>query len=285
MPREKQPALLFYHRDYLADPAVNSVSFAAQGLWVKMLCLMAASDRFGYLTVSGKPIDVPTLARLCGGDVTEVSRLIDELESAEVFSKDRRNIIYSRRMVRDAERALNKSLRNARHYTKSKKINNYSDAHSDTESDGIKTLIQTPIQTDIHIISNHIKDNPPHPPPAGGAEKSKQATREFRDGRWRRPKPQPPPIPTVGPCSRCGTEGDPQENPVRRVGENEFNMPRTLSGVIACYNCIHAEKAKTDCSPIAGEQEGDACLGSSRTQIVDHRASNGPSAHIDGRGN
>jgi len=98
----KLPAMMFYPGDWLKDPAVRSVSLAARGLWIDMLCLMHESPRRGYLQhVSGKPVTAEQLARMTGCSTDEVSRLLQELEDAGVFSCTEHGVIYSRRMVRD----------------------------------------------------------------------------------------------------------------------------------------------------------------------------------------
>jgi hypothetical protein len=100
----KLPAIQFYTGDWMKDPGVRSVSYAARGLWFDMLCIMAESTPRGYLSLNATPIEPELLARMTGGTAAEVSRLLTELESAGVFSRDRTLCIYSRRMVRDEEK-------------------------------------------------------------------------------------------------------------------------------------------------------------------------------------
>jgi uncharacterized phage protein (TIGR02220 family) len=98
----KLPAMQFFTSDWLSDSGVRSVSYAARGLWMDMLCLMSENDPRGFLKLNGKPVSADQLARMTGGQPDEVSRLLTELETAGVFSTDR-GIIYSRRIVRDEE--------------------------------------------------------------------------------------------------------------------------------------------------------------------------------------
>jgi len=100
----KMPAFQFYPGDWLKDPAVRSVSLAARGLWIDMLCLMHESPRRGYLQhANGKPVTAEQLARMTGCSTDEVSRLLQELDDAGVFSCTEHGVIYSRRMVRDEQ--------------------------------------------------------------------------------------------------------------------------------------------------------------------------------------
>lgn len=100
-----RPWLKFYPSDWQADPKLRKCSFAARGLWMEMLCIMQKAEPVGFLVTSGEPVDMKFLATLSGGVEKEVARLAAELEAAGVFSRDSRGVIFSRRMVRDEDRA------------------------------------------------------------------------------------------------------------------------------------------------------------------------------------
>ena len=53
----------FFWQDWAADPALRMCSFAAQGLWMRVLCLAAEADPIGYVVVNGKPLDFSAIAR------------------------------------------------------------------------------------------------------------------------------------------------------------------------------------------------------------------------------
>lgn len=104
----KRPSFQFYPKDWLADPSLRSLSYAARGLWWDMLCLMFESEKKGYLQIKGVPVTPEQLARMTGGAEggeggvsDEVARLLAELEAVNVFSRTAGGVIYSRRMVRD----------------------------------------------------------------------------------------------------------------------------------------------------------------------------------------
>lgn len=102
----KRPSFQFYPSDWRDDAGLRLCSIAARGLWVEMMCIMHACERYGHLEVGGKSASSRDLARLTGEDIKTVNRLIAELEANKVFSRDSAGIIYSRRMVRDeVERA------------------------------------------------------------------------------------------------------------------------------------------------------------------------------------
>jgi hypothetical protein len=106
--------------DWENDPALRLCSLAAQGLWMRLLCLAASSRVYGQVLVAGKPPTVADIARIVGGRPDQVRRLLDELEAHQVFARVpldsqvtvkspslvspdpvQNSIIVSRRMVAD----------------------------------------------------------------------------------------------------------------------------------------------------------------------------------------
>jgi hypothetical protein len=97
----KRPAFQFYPKDWRDETSLRLCSMAARGLWIELMCLMHASDNYGYLEVAGQPISDAQIARLVGEPVKSVSAWIAELSQHNVCSYDERGIMFSRRMVRD----------------------------------------------------------------------------------------------------------------------------------------------------------------------------------------
>lgn len=95
----------FFWNDWENDPALKLCSLAAQGLWMRCLCICAKADPKGYLLAAGRPLGATDLARLTGAPETEVETLLSELSRNGVFSRDRTGRIYSRRLVRDEKKA------------------------------------------------------------------------------------------------------------------------------------------------------------------------------------
>jgi hypothetical protein len=95
----------FYWNDWQGDPALRLCSLAAQGLWMRMLCIAAEADPIGYVTIGSKPVGATDLAKIAGASEAEITYLVDELANYGVFSRDKHGRIYSRRMIRDARRA------------------------------------------------------------------------------------------------------------------------------------------------------------------------------------
>jgi hypothetical protein len=62
---------------------------------------------YGYVTIAGRAPTIEQIAKLIISTPEEVVKLIDELEKNEVFSRDKRKIIYSRRMVRSQKNRTN----------------------------------------------------------------------------------------------------------------------------------------------------------------------------------
>lgn len=95
------PWLKFYPSDWRSDPALRMCSIAARGLWMEMLCVMHENN--GELSVNGRGLTPRQLATLAG--CPDVEDLLSELEDAGVFSRRDDGTIFSRRMIRDAQKA------------------------------------------------------------------------------------------------------------------------------------------------------------------------------------
>lgn len=95
----------FFWADWESDPGLRLCSLAAQGLWMRMLCVCARHDPKGYLAINGNPLGVDAIARLAGVAETEAEILVAELDRNGVFSRSRSGCIYSRRMVKDEKRS------------------------------------------------------------------------------------------------------------------------------------------------------------------------------------
>jgi hypothetical protein len=95
----------FFWSDWESDQGLRLCSLAAQGLWMRMLCVCAKHEPKGYLAINGHPLTVDAIARLAGVTETEAGNLVAELDRNGVFSRNRSGCIYSRRMVRDEKRS------------------------------------------------------------------------------------------------------------------------------------------------------------------------------------
>jgi hypothetical protein len=101
MTAAKYPWFKFFPADWRADPALRMCGLAARGLWAECMCLMHEAEPYGHLIVNGHTVTETMLANLTGAGREQVTELLGELESAGVFSRTRKGVIYSRRMTRD----------------------------------------------------------------------------------------------------------------------------------------------------------------------------------------
>ena len=99
------PWMKFYPRDWRGDQALRAVSIGARGLWMEMLCIMHEASPYGHLVLGGHAVSDAVLARMSGLGADEFGTLFSELESAGVFSRTRKGVVYSRRMIKDRNRA------------------------------------------------------------------------------------------------------------------------------------------------------------------------------------
>jgi hypothetical protein len=100
------PSVTFYWNDYENDPCLRVCSLAAQGLWMRMLCLAAKADPVGHVKVGPKSCTAFDLARLVGESEETINGLLSELDRAGVYSLTRQGTIFSRRMTRQAKQDL-----------------------------------------------------------------------------------------------------------------------------------------------------------------------------------
>lgn len=101
----KSAASLWFWRDWESDVGLKVCSLAAQGLWMRMLCIAAQHDPIGYVSINCVGLDPEGIAKIVGVGVDDVRSLIGELSQNGVFSRDRNGTIYNRRMTRDAKKS------------------------------------------------------------------------------------------------------------------------------------------------------------------------------------
>lgn len=98
-----EPWSKFFWKDWESDPGLKLCGLAAQGLWMRLLCIAAASTIKGEVRIGRRPCLPADISRLVGTPVDEVERLLAELEGNDVFDRANDGAIVSRRMVRDAQ--------------------------------------------------------------------------------------------------------------------------------------------------------------------------------------
>jgi len=100
----KRPYMKFFPSDWRGDPRLRMCSLSARGLWIDMLSYMHEGEPRGHLTINGRVPKLDEIASLVGRPEREVEKAFGELARLQVFSLAN-GAIYSRRMVRDEEKA------------------------------------------------------------------------------------------------------------------------------------------------------------------------------------
>lgn len=95
-----KPWLKFYPGDWQSEVTLKRVSRAARSLWLDILCLIHQGGD-GRLQFNGDNPTERDLSAVLGDDPRTIRKLLAELESAGVFSRDGQNFITSRRILRD----------------------------------------------------------------------------------------------------------------------------------------------------------------------------------------
>lgn len=104
--RTIQPWLKWYPQDWRADPCLRSCSLAARGLWIELIGFMHEAHPYGMLLIGGVQPSNGTIGRLVGVHHNVVTALVTELVTKGVAGVSPGGVIYSRRMLRDHEKAL-----------------------------------------------------------------------------------------------------------------------------------------------------------------------------------
>ncbi|WP_109073475.1 MULTISPECIES: hypothetical protein [unclassified Azospirillum] len=99
-----RPWMKFYPTDWRGDQALRVVSLGARGLWIECMCIMHEASPYGHLIINGHAVTDAQLAALAGTVPDQITALLNELETAGVFSRNRNGVIYSRRMTRDEKK-------------------------------------------------------------------------------------------------------------------------------------------------------------------------------------
>lgn len=99
---DQNPWSKWFWADYEADTGLRASSLCAQGLWMRMLGIMARSKKRGFLLDGEKQMKSKILAKLVGEGEAVVDGLIAELEDHDVPSRTEDGTLYNRRMVREA---------------------------------------------------------------------------------------------------------------------------------------------------------------------------------------
>jgi hypothetical protein len=109
----KNPSTTFFWNDWDNDKELAACSLAAQGLWMRLLCIAARSPEPGVVQLGSLnfayPEGLPQLAAAVGRPPKEIARLVDELLGAGAASLDDQGRLLNRRMVRQAELSRKRS--------------------------------------------------------------------------------------------------------------------------------------------------------------------------------
>ena len=93
----------FFWADWAGDNALSLCSLAAQGLWMRLLCIAAQNEPYGTILISGRQPTEVELAKLIQPPirVRDFRRLLRELEYRHVIKRDADGNLYSARLRAD----------------------------------------------------------------------------------------------------------------------------------------------------------------------------------------
>jgi|ERR1019366_8826603 hypothetical protein len=108
VPRPKRSPFPIEIKDWLSDAEIQCCSIGAKGLMVALLVIAHGRSRNGFLVdFDGSALTrerlFPIVGAVTNKDRVEYNALFDELIRVDVISVSKDRIMYSKRMVRDAE--------------------------------------------------------------------------------------------------------------------------------------------------------------------------------------
>lgn len=114
---KKNPSDTWFYNDWENDPELKTCSLAAQGLWMRLLCIAARSPEPGVVQIGDLNLSLPEglayIALAVGRPLEEIAPLIDELTTSGAASLDRKRRLINRRMVRAAALSRKRSISGA----------------------------------------------------------------------------------------------------------------------------------------------------------------------------
>lgn len=101
---DRDPWIKFYPKDYLSDLELATCSAAAQGVYMRLLCLMHVSNEYGFVLINGCVPATKTYAKLLQLRTPTCTKAVAELLDKGVLKQDERGALYSKRMLSDREK-------------------------------------------------------------------------------------------------------------------------------------------------------------------------------------
>lgn len=99
----KKPAFQFYPGDWRKDQNLSRASLQAKGAMIEIMCLAFECDKRGILATDGNPWTIDEIAHAMGGDKQVNISAIEELLKLNVLKKNKKDFIFSSRMVKDSK--------------------------------------------------------------------------------------------------------------------------------------------------------------------------------------
>lgn len=103
---KKMPWFKFHVAAWRDEASLKMCSRVARSVWIDLLTYMHEAEPYGHLLIVGKEPTIAALAGLLALSIEDTKAIMEELETNNVFSRNSRGVIYSRRMIRDEKKRL-----------------------------------------------------------------------------------------------------------------------------------------------------------------------------------
>lgn len=172
---DRMPWSKFSWDAWETDAELSLCSMAAQGFWMRLLCLAAKED--GYVLINDTAPSSLKLAHLVRAKVEEVEGWLAELDENGVFSRTARGVIYSRRLTREGKRsAINRT---------NGKLGGNPNLRKDTDNSGSDNHEdEPPKRTEVKADKEERREDTPVVPGGDVPPKSPSVTKADIDAVW-----------------------------------------------------------------------------------------------------
>jgi hypothetical protein len=101
----KLPWFKFYPKDWMGDSGLQMCSWETKGIFIEMICIMAESNRYGFLEINDKKVTQEMLKKRLRIHHKTLKTCLRELQENNVLSIES-DVYFSRKMVKQAAQSL-----------------------------------------------------------------------------------------------------------------------------------------------------------------------------------
>jgi hypothetical protein len=99
----KNPAFLFYYKDWLTDHRLNIITKAEKGVWIDLIAISMTMPKPGCFYDSKRNLNGKEIVSMLRGNSKSNRRWFDKLVEHDILKQDETGMFYVKRIKRDTE--------------------------------------------------------------------------------------------------------------------------------------------------------------------------------------